>query len=153
MKIFKPLFFVISIFSFSLYSYAVNPVSSPVYPTEVNKPVNPGKERMRQQLQWFANLTVKQYEQVKGKKLNFFERVTFKLNQRRAKQMLKHYYWDEPTTWQKISWLFKGLILGPIALILGYIFFRDEERELIKWIWIGFAGWCAIVAIILLTAA
>src|SRR5689334_22788592 len=88
-------------------------------PVEANAP---GKsELMLREMRWFAGLTIKDYEKLKGKKLNFFERISFKLNQHRVKQMLKHDYGDEPTTIQKISWCFKGLILGPIALILGYI--------------------------------
>jgi hypothetical protein len=68
------------------------------------------------------------------------------------KKMLKHYeFGDEPTTLQKISWLLKGLLFGPIALLIGYLFFKDEERELIKWIWFGFAGFTIIVVALLLT--
>ncbi len=109
------------------------------------------KERMIAQMKWFAGLSIKDYEKLSGKKLSFFERISFKLNQRRVRQMLRHNDWDEPTVLQKISWCFKGIILGPIALLLGYIFLRDEERELLKWIWFGFAGWCVIVAILLLS--
>lgn len=64
--------------------------------------------------------------------------------------MLKHYsYGDSPTVLQKISWLLKGILLGPIALLIGYLFLKDEERKLIKWIWFGFAGWLIILGIIL----
>jgi len=104
------------------------------------------------QMQLFAKMTISDYEKLKGKKLNFFERVSFKLSQHRAKRMLKYYeYGEGPTTLQKISWLLKGLLLGPIALLLGYIFLKDDDRELIKWIWFGFAGFAVIVIIILLT--
>ena len=104
------------------------------------------------QMKFFVGLTPEQYGNLKGKKLNLLEKMAFKVSQKRMKKMLQHYdYGDEPTTLSKISWLLKGLILGPIALLLGYLFLRDEERELIKWIWFGFAGFTAIVVALLLT--
>jgi len=113
---------------------------------------SPGNnEQMIAKMKWFAGLSVKAYEKLRGKRMNFFERISFKINQRRAKQLLKQYDADGATVLQKISWCFKGLILGPIALILGYIFIAEEERDLLKWIWFGFAGWCIILAIILLS--
>jgi hypothetical protein len=66
--------------------------------------------------------------------------------------MLKQYdYGDGPNTLSKISWLLKGLLLGPIALLIGYLFLKDDDRELIKWIWFGIAGFAILVAAILLT--
>ena len=103
------------------------------------------------QMRFYASLSLKDYEKLRGKKLNFVEKQLFKISQHRMKKMLKAYEGDGPTTIQKISWLLKGLLLGPIALILGYIFLKDEERELIKWIWFGFIGFVAIVIAILVT--
>lgn len=103
------------------------------------------------EMKLFAKMTMADYEKMRGKKLNAFERLSFKLTQHRVNKMLKHYsYGDSPTTLQKISWLFKGILLGPIALLIGYLFLKDEERELIKWIWFGFIGWAIILGIILL---
>lgn len=104
--------------------------------------------KMRQ----FSKLTVADYEKLTGKKLNIFQRLSFRMTKHRVNNMLKAYYdGDGPTTLQKISWLIKGLILGPIALILGYIFLRGDDRELIKWIWFGFAGFAIIIGLVLLT--
>ncbi len=100
----------------------------------------------------FIKMTPQQYGISIGKKLNLLERISFRLSQRRMKQLLKSYdYGDGPTTLQKISFLLKGLLFGPIALILGYIFLKDDQRGLIKWIWFGFIGFCGIVALILLS--
>ncbi len=147
--------FILTLLTFTLSvngNSSITALSNPVSPGTIQETLPGKKEKMIEQMRWFAGLTMKEYEKLRGKKLNFFERVSFRLNQHRVKQMLKDYsYGDEPTTLQKISWLVKGLILGPIALILGYIFLRDEQRELLKWIWFGFAGWCILVAIILLT--
>jgi len=105
------------------------------------------------QMKSFISMTADDYGKLRGKKLNFLERISFKASQRRMKHLLKYYdYGDGPTTLQKIAALLKGLLLGPIALLLGYLFLKDDQRELIKWIWFGFAGFAAIVVIILLAA-
>jgi hypothetical protein len=104
------------------------------------------------QMKAFASMTAEKYGEVRGKKLNLFEKLAFKANQKRAKNLLKAYSkHDEPNVLSKISWLVKGLLLGPIALLIGYLFLKDDDRELIKWIWFGFAGFAVIVAIALLT--
>jgi hypothetical protein len=110
------------------------------------------KEQLRvAQMKKFCSLSAEEYGKLRGKKLNLFEKISFKLSQRRMRQMLKHYEYGEVTTLQKISWLIKGLLLGPIAVILAYIFIPEDERELIKWVWFGFAGFAIIVAILLLS--
>lgn len=147
-------FFSLTVMSIAFAVQAHSSVTSAAYsmPVNRNERITPGKnELLLQQLRWFATVSIHDYEKIRGKKLNFFERMAFRLNQHRAKQLLKRDYDDVITVFQKISWCFKGLILGPIALLLGYIFLRDEQRELLKWIWFGFAGWCIIVALILLT--
>jgi hypothetical protein len=112
----------------------------------------PSKEMLQvAKMRWFASLSLDQYSKVRGKKLNFMERLSFHLSQNRMKKMLKHYDYGEVTTLQKISWLLKGLLLGPIAVLLAYIFAGEDEREIITWAWIGFAGFAVILTIILLS--
>ena len=148
----KKLFFLIaSLVTISLSARSSVVSLAPVLPA--NDPgKNPKQEQRIQQMKWFVHLTTAEYGKLRGKKLNFIERVSFKFTQHRMKQMLAHYKWDEPTILSKISWLFKGLLLGPIALLIIYLIARDEEKELIKWVWFGFAGWVALVAIILLAS-
>ena len=104
------------------------------------------------QMKFYTNLSLKDYQTLKGKKLNFFEKQLFKTSQRRMKKILKSYEdGDGPTMLQKLSWLFKGILLGPIAVLLAYIFLKDEERELIKWTWFGFIGFAVLVLLVLLS--
>jgi len=154
MKTQKLLFTILSVFILNLNAHTALPSSaSSKSKTESTTNLQQSKEEELRvaQMKLFVGMSLKDYEQLKGKKLNFLERVSFKLSQRRMKQMLMHYdYGDSPTTLQKISWFFKGLLFGPLALLVAYIFARDEERELIKWIWFGFIGFAAIVVIALL---
>lgn len=119
----------------------------------VNKsPITVKKQMMIAQMKVFAALSSKEYEKIVGHNLNFLEKFSFKTSQHRVKKMLVQYQnGDEPSTLSKISWLLKGLLLGPLALLLGYIFLKDDDRALIKWIWFGFAGFAVIAVIFLLT--
>ena len=152
MKLKKPLFFI----AILAISFNAKASSFPSLTTAHFKiaPVNffPTEEQRILELKWFTSLSTAEYGKLRGKKLNFFEKISFKLTRHRAKQMLKHKSWDEPTILQKISWFLKGILLGPIAVILAYIFCRDDERSLIKWAWFGFATLVIFVCVILLVA-
>lgn len=145
-------FFCVLIFAFAtkpafgLLATSITPKTDSAASTAFTK-----NEKLKiQQMQLFAKMTVSDYEKLQKKKLNYFEKLSFRLTQHRISKMLKHYsYGDSPTVLQKISWLLKGILLGPIALLIGYLFLKDEERKLIKWIWFGFAGWLIILGIIL----
>jgi len=149
----KKIFFLtvmILALSFNSYSSVISfPVIalSNIIPGETP---NSKQKLMIMQMKWFVHLTSADYEKLRGKKLNFIERVAFKLNQRRMKQMLKHYK-EEPGIFNKIGWLVKGLLFGPLAVLLAYIFLRDDDRELIKWVWFGFAGWAIILVALLVS--
>jgi hypothetical protein len=152
----KLLFTILAIIVLQSNSWASVPLlsTSPTAKTEINRNSRPAKiDQLRiAKMKSFIGLTADEYGKLRGKKLNFLERLSFKASQRRMRQMLKHYeYGDGPTILQKISWLIKGLLLGPIALLIGYLFLKDDDRELIKWIWFGFAGFAVIVAIFLLS--
>lgn len=136
----------------AVYAFAITKVAPAAGTTENGKHLSQKDQMMIAELKVFANMSMKEYEQLTGQKSNFFQRLSFRMNQHRARVMLKAYdYGDGPTTLQKISWLLKGILLGPIAVALAYIFLKDDDRELIKWAWFGFIGFTAIVVILLLS--
>jgi hypothetical protein len=155
MKFQKVIFAVVTIFILHFISsttYAISPAIRINSHSSREQGLSATDQFRVAQMRIFVNMTVEDYGKLRGKKLDFFERLSFKNSQRRMRLMLKAYdYGDGPTTLQKISFLLKGLLFGPIALILGYIFLKDDERELIKWIWFGFIGFAAIVVILLLS--
>lgn len=145
----KILITIVAIFILHFSGESASPVFVIHLPTET--PQTSKMAARLEQMKIFSALSVKEYEQLKGKKLNFLQRFAFKTSQHRMKKMLKGYDKEAvATTLQKISWLLKGILLGPIALLLGYTFLKGDERELIKWIWFGFAGWVIVIALILL---
>ena len=155
MKFQKVIFALITVFTLQFFCnnlYAISPQVSISSASADVEQLSAKDQLMVARMRFFVNMSAEQYGKLKGKKLNFFERLSFKVSQRRMKLMLKAYDdGDGPTTLQKISWLLKGLLFGPLALILGYIFLKDDERELIKWIWFGFIGFAAFVVAVLLT--
>lgn len=148
---------IVAILSLHSIGRAASPLStSASSPTEetFGTDKSPSKESIRiAQMKFYSALSLSEYEKLKGKKLNFFEKIAFKSSQQSMKKMLKAYSDGEgPSIFQKIGWLCKGILLGPIALLIGYLFFKDEERELIKWIWFGFAGFVIILLLVLFVA-
>ena len=140
-----PFFLLITFVMLSINSFAIAPVSLTSTPNKTESVTNAGlsREALMQiaQLKQFAGMTLKQYEIARGQKLNFIERFAFHAAQHRAKHLLKKdAYGDDFTFFQKLTWFGKGFVLGPIGLLLGYLILQDEERELIKWIWYGFAA-------------
>ncbi len=143
--------FALNFIFLTAFAASTIPLSSITEPT-ANSSL-PKKDQIRlAQMRQFISMSPDEYGKLSGHKLNFLERFSFKISQHRMKKMLKRYeYGDGPNTLSKISWLLKGLILGPIALLIGYLFLKDDDRELIKWIWFGFAGFSIIVVALLLT--
>ena len=112
-----------------------------------------GRSRQLEQIaamRRFVKLNANDYAKLRGRKLSLFEKISFKILQHRVKRMLKHFDYGEHTTLEKIAWFMKGFLLGPIGLLSAYLFLNDDDRELIKWVWFGFAAFVIVVGIILI---
>lgn len=85
-------------------------------------------------MKWFVKLTPEEFGQLRGKKLNFFERMSFRTTQKRMKHQLLS---QSTVTSEGVNW--GGLALGFFLSIIGvagaYIFSKDSNFR--KWTWIG----------------
>ncbi len=147
-KTFKKLLLIITVFiscsmqsnnafSFSFFkSVSVSPV--------VSKP----EEYLKASV--FVNLSVKDFEIATGRKLNFFQKVYFKIIQKQVKRSLKKNpdllitdYYDAKKVKFKFSllWFIVGSFIGPFGVLLAYTSHEKKpiitRKDKLKSVWIG----------------
>lgn len=96
----------------------------------------------------FVKLSAKDYSEITGKKLNFMQKLSFKVTKMKMKRDLKKnpdlkltdYINGDGTTFQiDALWLILGILIGPIGVLLAYL--TKQEKYKITSSWIGFAVW------------
>jgi hypothetical protein len=98
----------------------------------------------------FVKLSVKEFSDLSGKKLNMFQKFSFKITKMKMKHDLKKnpdlkvtdYFQDGTTFRLDILWLILGILIGPIGVLLAYL--TKQEKYKITSSWIGFAVWLLI---------
>ena len=95
-----------------------------------------------------------------GRKMGIMEKIAFKaaqkelknninpdgtFNKRFAKKLEKR---SEGTTGFHAGGFFLGFLLGPIGVLIAYLIKDDKKRNRVKWAWIGWGAWVAIIIII-----
>ena len=102
----------------------------------------------------FVKLSVSEYTKLTGKKLNFLQRLSFKVTKMKMKHDLKRnpsiritdYIDGNGTTFQvDILWLLLGLLLPVIGVLIAYL--TKQESYKITSAWIGFGAF-RLVAVI-----
>ena len=144
---------VASSFASTGFSYVPKKASEILLPIAPNAQIS---------LQDLSVISVKKYEKLSGKHLNFFERLSFKVGQKKLRnniaadgtvsnaKLLKAMSAADPGTGFNIGWFALGLFLGIIGVILSYVISGDEavKKNRQKWAWIGFG---VVVVIVLLS--
>lgn len=96
----------------------------------------------------FVNLSVQEYSELTGKKLNFLQKLSFKLTKAKMKRDLKknpdlkitdYINADGATFRLDALWLILGIIIGPLGVLIAYL--TKQESYKITSTWIGFAVW------------
>ncbi len=136
---------------FSLLSFTASssiPTSTFSITPSASTDAVPSVSKKQQQLllmKWFVKLSPKEYGKMRGKKLNFFEKLSFKLTQYRMKQQLKA---NNTGDSEGVNWagLALGAFLGFFGVVGAYVFSKD--KNFIKWAWIGCGIWI-VVALLL----
>ena len=104
-------------------------------------------QEQRMFMEQFVKLTPKEYGIMRGKKLSFFEKMEFKILQKRYKKKL---YDGDDSTGFNLGGFALGFLLGLIGVLLAYIF--SQDRNFRKWTWIGFGVYAVIIIAVLLAA-
>lgn len=92
-----------------------------------------------------SEMPVKDYEMITGKKMNFFQRLVFKLEQKVLRSRLN----NREADYKFNGWGFVlGLLYGPIGLIAAVIF--SKSRNFRKSALLGFEIWAAVLFLFIL---
>ncbi len=121
------------------------------FPMEVKKDsttVVDTREANRELMLRVSKMTVKEYETFTGKKMNFFERLSFKAYKRKLAARAAKSYYDDDTEGFNFGGFTAGFLLGGIGVLLTYQFSGDRNKR--KWSWIGWGSWIILFLIIFL---
>ena len=120
-----------------------------------------GKTGQKISLADFSKLKPAEYEKLAHVKLNFFDRIGYKMAMKKLrksiaadgtiknKKMLKAFssYTDDFTEDLHLGGLALGFLLGLIGVLIAYLINDDNHDSRVKWAWLGCAAWVVIVLI------
>jgi hypothetical protein len=156
----KKLLSLFLIFSIAVTSFAISSFS---FRTKKASEVYITVGSSGQQISLFdlSTIRVKDFENLTGRKLNFFDRIGFKIAQRKLRKSINT---DGTINNRKLDKLFEqgdysqgfhlggfalGFLLGIIGIIIAYLINDDKKRNRVKWAWIGFAAWILIFLLVI----
>jgi hypothetical protein len=95
------------------------------------------------------------------RKFNFFERLVARVMQIKLRKRLSGKGAIKKNELEKLLFIadrsrsgfhaggfILGLLLGPVGVLISYLFKDEHKRRRIKWSWLGFAVWVAIILFI-----
>ncbi len=138
----KKILVVIAVLFSVNISFAAFTVSLPA-----EKPVVETKaQKERAMMEMVTKMSVKDYEVLTGKKMNFVERLSFKITKKRFEKKLAMA--EGTSAGFNIGGFALGFLLSLLGVLIAYLVSKDTNLR--KWAWIGFGA--SIVLYILLAA-
>jgi hypothetical protein len=142
--------------SFAVSSFAIRERKA----TDVYIPVGADKQISLYDL---STIKVKDFEKLSGRHMNFFNRLSFKIAQKKLqksinadgtinnKKLEKVLAAGDPSTGFHLGGFALGFLLGLIGVLIAYLLNDDYKKNRVKWAWIGF-GVGLILYLILVVA-
>lgn len=110
-----------------------------------------------------SEISVKDFETISGKKLGFFDKIGFKLGQRKLRNKIEADGTIKSKVMKKLASKMAadgetgfhvggfalGLLLGLIGVLIAYLINDDKKSNRVKWAWIGWGVWVVILLIAL----
>lgn len=100
-------------------------------------------------------INVKDFQQLTGKHLNFFQRMSFKASQRKLRNSFNADGTVDNASLKKlvesgsggfnIGGFALGFFLGLIGVLIAYLIGGENKQSLTKWAWIGFGVWVVLL--------
>ena len=158
----KKVLFLFAAFAIFATSFATSGFSNlPKKASEVYFPI--GSSGKTISLMDLSTINVKDFENISGRHLKFFDRLGFKLAQKKLrhsintdgtinnKKLNKFLDQGDHSTGFHLGGFALGFFVGLIGVLIAYLINDDYKRNRVKWAWIGF-GIYVVLLIILLAA-
>jgi len=109
-----------------------------------------------------STISIRDFEQLSGRHLNLFDRMEFKLAQRKLRKsinadgtisnrkMERFFERGDPSTGFNIGGFALGFFVGLIGVLIAYLINDDYKRNRVKWAWIGFGAFVLLYAALLI---
>jgi hypothetical protein len=109
----------------------------------------------------FSKLKVKEYEKLAKVKLNFLDRVKYKMAMKKLKNSIADdgtvtnkkvakAFADKGTDGSSIGGFALGFLVGLIGVLIAYLINDNKKSNRVKWAWIGFGVVLVIYLLLLL---
>lgn len=154
----KPLTILIALMLVG-YSYAtVIPVEPRLNAAELFFPV--GKAGKQISLLELSTISIKDFQALTGRKMNFIDRIGFKIAQKKvrnhinadgtinSKRVEKFLTKHDGASGFNLGGFALGFFLGLIGVLIAYLLEDDYKRNRVKWAWIG-CGAALLLSLIL----
>jgi len=156
----KKLTMLIAVFSLYTASFASTGFTSvPKKASEIYLPIG---KNMQISLMDLSVISIKDYEKVSGKHLNFFQKISFKATQKKLrnsiasdgtitnKKLMKAMIDGDHSVGFHLGGFALGFFLGLIGVLIAYIISGDPDvdRNRRKWAWIGFGVYVVLLLIV-----
>jgi hypothetical protein len=107
-----------------------------------------------------SRINVKAFESISGRHLNFFDRLGFKLAQKKLKKSINadgtidnkklNKLLAEGETGFHLGGFALGFLVGLIGVLIAYLINDDKKKNRVKWAWIGFGVWIVILLLFII---
>jgi len=158
MKKLVALLLLSAIFSVASFSTSVSTIKPSIKATEVYLPI--GKAGQMISIQELSVIKLKDFEILTGKKMKLVDKIGFTISQKKLRKSINsdgtfnkkkiQKYFDrmaEGGAGFNAGGFFLGLLLGLIGVLIAYLINDDKKKSRVKWAWIGWAIWLAILLI------
>jgi hypothetical protein len=162
----KKIILLFAVFCFVTSSFAAFTLEAPVVKNPPLKAsevyITIGKDGEKISLLDLSRMKVKDLQELTGKKIKLFDRIGFKIAQKKLRESINHdgtfnqkrmqkfLKAADGTTGFHIGGFALGFLLGLIGVLIAYLIKDDKKANRTKWAWIGLAAAVILYILILI---